>query len=73
MAARGFLANWREHVKRNCGLPVAWDRQSNAEDSAPFQLCVRSIEGLHPKVNLAAISRFKTKFADMPVLVDLES
>ena len=57
MAARG-VQKWRDRVNSADILPVAWDRDnSSAEDSTPFCLTIKTIEGLIPKVDLDLINR----------------
>ena len=73
MAARG-VQKWNDRVKATDILPVAWDRDnSSAEDSTPFCLTIKTIEGLIPKVDLGLINRKENRYVTCLFLLDLES
>ena len=51
MAATGRVKAWKTLVEKNNFIPVSWDRQREAsDDSAPFAIAIKSVEGVIPKV-----------------------
>ena len=64
MAAGGRVKNWRDFLDRNNVIPVAWDRQSSSPDeSSPFCLSIKTVEGLIPKVNHSSNPQNKNIFS----------